>query len=104
MIGVTMKNLVDLTGILVPFHQNDTFLFLESSDCPLLPVFTNIQKYTEASLWGKFEFAKCIRVVDHPGFLKTVSELQKKVNFKLVVDPYINDKGNTCFKLITLEL
>ena len=98
-----MKTQVDLTGILVPFHHNDTFVLLESAEGPLLPIFTNIQKYTDASLWGNFEFAKCIRVTDHPGFLKTVSELQKKLNFKVVVDPYINEKGNTCFKLITLE-
>jgi hypothetical protein len=97
-----MKNQVDLTGILVPFNNN-AFVLLESADGPLLPIFSNIQKYTNASLWGNFEFAKCIRVTDHVGFIKTVSELQKRLGCKLVVDPYINEKGNTCFKVITLE-
>lgn len=99
-----MKKRCDLTNVLVASNKiNNGFVFVESSEGLLLPIFSNPLKYSEASKWCGFEDANCIRITDHEGFTNAVLELQKKAEFKLVFNPYINENGNVCFQLITLE-
>lgn len=93
---------INLSGIFVPWIGGQP-IFLKSSDGLILPLFTTLEKYQIAAKWGDFQHAQCIRVTDNDGFFKTVGEMQKRVVFKIACDPYLNEKGNTCFNLIKLE-
>ncbi len=88
-----------IEGMLMAFCQEMPVL-LRLEDKLYLPLFTEIDKFNNAVKWAGIKFSKIKKITDVEEFKTCVNNYKKFSDFSLIVDPYINDSGNTVFNLI----
>lgn len=68
-----------------------------------MPIFSDEEKYNNAAKWFGFEDAIQNKINDGQKFIEIVLGIKKKLEFFLVVDPYLTAEGNTRFDAIVLD-
>ena len=94
----------NLAGMFLPINPaNNKPVFLTICGKFLLPIFTTEDKLKVAAEWGNFTFAIPKSILDPVDFTNSVLNFKKNLAFHVVVDPYINEKGNTEFQMIPFD-
>lgn len=91
-------------GMVLPIDPGSKSpVFIENNGKLLLPLFTSLGKFEEASNWGNFSHAQPNIIINPQDFQDCVLMFKKKFPFHVAIDPYITPEGNTRFQLAVYD-
>lgn len=94
---------VNVTGYLLGmWSAGNPVIITIPGDGYFLPLFSTKEKYDSLAAFGHFEEATCKKIEDHKEFVQSIMENEPFRNgtIRLIVDPWITDKGTTRFTLL----
>lgn len=86
---------INLEGMLMPLSGNIPIL-LKLDGKVYLPLFSDLDKLTN---YIKY-LPQIKKIVNIDEFMSDISRYKAMIDFSLIVDPYVNEKGNTVFNLV----
>lgn len=102
---VSDKNIrYQVRGMILPIDPGcKSPVFIKGNGELLLPLFTSLGKFEEASKWGNFPFAQPNIIINPQDFQDCVLMFKKRFQFHVAIDPYITPEGNTRFQLAAYD-
>jgi hypothetical protein len=91
-------------GMILPIDPgSNSPVFLNNNGVLFLPLFTSLDKFKEASEWGKFPSAQPNIIINPQDFEDCVFMFKKKFPFHVAIDPHLTPEGNTRFQLAAYD-